>query len=367
MPRRVLRPAVCAAIVCCVSLASVRVDAARIEAVSGKRYALTKEHGPWMIMVATFHTTGSDGRTDEGKSPEQAADELVLELRKKGMPAYVYAIEPGSERISTVDRAGRPDLRKNLRRVKSIGVLAGNYASVDDKLAQDTLTRVKDYDPKCLKEGVVFQATEKRKTPLAGAFLTVNPLLSPEEVAARQIDPLLMRLNHGERNSLLECDGKFTLVVATFAGKSLTPKGGQQVSDAEFLKNTSLDNAAEQARDLADALRRHEQVEAFVWHDRYESFVTVGSFASDGDPQIRGLRQRFGAAQPLAPDVQQKAPGVKFLAVDASGKRITDVVDPTGNRVLNVGSADYGALQQVSRFWPFDPSPRVIPVPRKRQ
>ncbi len=343
-------------------LSTAPVSAARIEAVAGKRYTLTREHGPWMIMVASFHTTGADGQTEEGKSPEQAADELVLELRRKGIPGYVYAIEPEAQLIQTIDRQGRPDRRKNLRRVKSIGVLAGNYENIDDKLAQKTLGWVKDYDPKCLKEGVVFQASATRRTPLAGAFLTVNPLLAPDEVAARQLDPLLLRLNHGERYSLLGCKGDFTLVIASFSGKAKTTGHDQQPGD-DFLKDNDLDNAAQEARDLAVALRQHEKVDAFVWHDRKASLVTVGSFDSQDDPGIAGMRQRFGALQRVTTDVPPSVMGVKFLALDARGSRITDVVDPSvGTRVLNVGSVDYGAI---ARIWPFEPNPQLMRVPRK--
>jgi hypothetical protein len=348
--------------------------AARIDADPGKRYELSTRNGPWMIMVANFHTTAEDGITKDGKSPEQAADELVLELRQRGIPAYVYEVDPESRSFTTQDAYGRSVRRKNLRRVKSIGVLAGNYESIDDSTAQNTLKWIKKYDPKCLKEGVVYvprkdvrPADGQRQTPLTAAFLTVNPLLNPEEVAARNIDPLLLRLNHRERHSLLENKGKFTLVVASFAGKvkAVSDQSGdatREVEDssglASFLKDNDLDDAAQQARALTLALRQAEHVDAYVWHDRYESLVTVGAFSSESDPGIAAMRSRFGSAKPvqlLGPaQVSAGASGLKYLAVDSAGQKI----DPE-HTALSGLTSDY-------QLWAFDPNPRTMRVPRAR-
>jgi hypothetical protein len=351
-----------------------RVSAGRIEANPGKRYELTGEHGPWMIMVANFHTTAEDGITKEGKSPEQAADELVLELRQRGIPAYVYEIDPESRSFTTQDAYGRPVRRKNLRRVRSIGVLAGNYESVDDDTAQRTLKWIKRYDPKCLQEGVVYvprndvrSAAGERQTPLTAAFLTINPLLDPEEVASRNIDPLLLRLNHRERHSLLENKGRVTLIVASFAGKVQTvagqsddgPRGSQDSGGlSSFLKDNDLDDAAQQARALVLALRQAEQVDAYVWHDRYESYVTVGAFKSENDPGIAALRARFGSQKPItlvgpAEILASPGSGLKYLAVDSAGHKIDPAsTDPT--------------LSSNYQVWAFDPNPRTMRVPRAR-
>ena len=110
---------------CCLGLfLTTAAHGARIEAKPGKRYTVSQQNGPWMIMVATFHP--SDGAADEGKTPEQAADALVLELRQNGIPAYVFEVNPPPQRITAYDAAGRPVQRKPLRRAKSVGVLAGN-------------------------------------------------------------------------------------------------------------------------------------------------------------------------------------------------------------------------------------------------
>jgi len=268
---------------------------------------------------------------------------------------------------------GRPVRRKHLRRVKSIGVLAGNYSGIDDDTAQKTLKWIKRYDPKCLRDGVVYvpRADVKtpagvRQTPLAAAFLTINPLLNPEEVMSRNIDPLLVRLNHGERYSLLDNKGKYTLIVASFAGKvkavSADDEGlrGSERSGglANFLKDNDLDDAAQQAQKLALALRQAEHVDAFVWHDRCESFVTVGQFSSENDPGLAAMRARFGSDKPIqllvpADVVAAPSSGLKYLAVDGAGHKIDpNATDPT--RASNY------------QIWAFDPNPRPMRVPRVR-
>lgn len=321
--------------------------AGRIEADPNKDYTLSKQRGPWMIMVATMHTTVEPGQKVEGKTPEQAAHELVLELRQLGLPAYVYEYEPRDERVSTLDRLGRTEARKNLHRRTSVSVIAGNYSDIEDGVAQQTLKWVKKLRPKCLQEGVIYDPTPGRPGPLAGAFLTPNPLLSQEELASRERDPLLLQLNGGERNSLYENKGKYTLVVARFYGKSISLRPNEkEPSILDFLKDNDLDDAAKNARELTTVLRGQydvspgtpfNNVDAYVWHDHYESIVTVGSFDSPKDPQLQ-----------------------RYLAV--FGPRLdptTGGMQPAHYAVKNFKGADDHGL------WLFEPNPELIPVPQK--
>ncbi|MCA8990505.1 MAG: hypothetical protein KDA88_00915 [Planctomycetaceae bacterium] len=319
----------------------------RIEADPSKEYRLTHHRGPWMIMVATMHSL--DGETPEGgKTPDEAAHELVIELRQLGLPAYVHEYEPGNERVATYDRLGREESRKNLHRRRSVSVIAGNYPDVENKIAQDTLKWLKKLNPKCLQEGVIYEPTPGRPGPLAGAFLTPNPLLSQEELAQRERDPLLISLNGGERYSLYENKGKYTLVIARFYGKSVNVKAGEQVPDIEsfFKGGNDLDNAAEAAQELAVVLRGKydvsangyfNNVEAYVWHDRHESIVTVGSFSSPQDPNIKRYMAIFGPR--LDPQIGSVQPA--HFAV------------PNFRR-----GGEHG-------MWLFEPQPEVMAVPRK--
>jgi hypothetical protein len=339
----ILRSVLLFSAVALATLAGRECKAARIEADPAKQYHLTKQHGPWMIMVASFHTTGQDGETDVGKTPEQVAGELVLELRKEGIPAYTYAVENGPEFYNTTDRLGQQVRRKNMRRVKSLCVIAGNYPSSDDDVAQQTLDWIKRFEPKCLQEGVGYRPTPGRPRPLSGAFLTISPLLNPEEVAHTTTDPLLLRLNSGQRFSLADNPGKYTLVVANFGGKSVTQLKGQPES-FNFLKDNDLDDAAQLANDLAAVLRQDldpagqfRNIDAYVWHDRYESMVCVGSFSSPNDPAIEHFRRKFGASV----DPQTNQLKFKFLTLDTGAG-------------------------QGTRMWTFVPTPQVMRVPKLR-
>jgi hypothetical protein len=339
--------------------------AARIDADPNKTYNLTKDYGPWMVMVASFNTMSTDGETDVGKTPEQAASELVLELRQKGIPAYIHRVNLSTDPVVTQDRTGRKVVRRNLRQTESIGVLAGNYQAIDEKKAQDTLKWLKAYNPKCLQQGVVFQKTEKRPTPLANAFMTMNPLIPAEEVNAyRNVDKFVLKLNHGESNSLLENPGKFTLVVATFAGKSGvdTPNGFGGKFGNKFQEDDDLFVAWQEARDLCATMRQVENVDAWVWHDRYQSVVTVGSFTSANDPALAAMKARFGAKQQVNALVPKFNNSVQVLAVDAEGRKI-----PFDQKLgANGGLVTGDSLPAGFRIWAYDPNPQILAVPKRR-
>ncbi|HWL08732.1 MAG TPA: hypothetical protein VNQ76_10015 [Planctomicrobium sp.] len=337
--------------------------AAKIEADPNKSYELTKTRGPWMVMVATFHTTDTEGASDEGKTPAQAAHDLVIELRKLGMPAYVYEHEPPQERITSVDQFGREEYKKNLRRIKSTCVLAGNYRDIHDKLAQDSLAWIKKLKPKSLSEGVHFEPTPGRPSVLSGAFLTTNPMLTANEVQRLQeqsVDPLLIQMNNGERNSLFENRGEYTLVVARFYGKYVTVKENEVESAIKSYFNysetgdnsdkVSLDKAIVASRELVTVLRgsydkeesQLNNIDAYIWHDHNESIVTVGSFSSPDDPAINAYLKRFGPA-----------------------------MRPTGGGMnyqpAHLGVSGFGPNRDQSRLWLFEPTPVVMKVPRHKR
>lgn len=322
--------------------------AGKIEADPNRSYPLSKQRGPWMIMAATFHTTSEDGQTQKGKTPRQAAEELVLELRKLGMPAYVYEYTPDLEKITVRDSIGREERRKNLRRVSSVCVLAGNYNDINDTTAQDSLAWIKKLRPKCLEDGVVFIPTPGRPGPLSGAFLTINPLLAPEEVEQhRKLDPLLVQLNNGERYSLFENPGRYSLVIARFYGKQATVKNASAIES--FLKDNDLDNAAIAARELVAVLRgkfddsgKYNNIDAYIWHGQYESVVTVGSFSGPDDPALVRYKERFG------PSMQQLPNGVSQFQSQGFGVK------------------NFGKNKDEIRLWIFEPNPELVEVPRAR-
>ncbi|HBN79112.1 MAG TPA: hypothetical protein DD473_25515 [Planctomycetaceae bacterium] len=277
-----------------ISVAGAIPTQAGIEAVKGKKYTLTKQHGPWMVMVAVFSELPEELRS-EGMNSEQAADELVYELRTKGIPAYTYRREQKLESIDTTNRLNQTEKRQ-YKLDTEICVLAGNYSNIEgeDSLGKRTLEWIKDYKPACLKDTAVYRPTPGQPGPLGGAFLSVNPMLNPEEVKRRQRDPDIIRFNSKTEFSLLDNPGKYSIVVASFYGNSVTQVGGDSTSSHKELGSCGLDLAEIQAWQVMRALRERG-MDAYVFHDRKKSIVTVGAFDSSNDPGVQTVFKTFTA------------------------------------------------------------------------
>jgi len=336
-------------------------SASAIEAVRGKTYALSKQHGPWMIMVASFRNVPED-RRQKGLSAEEAASELVYELREKGIPAYIHGQDAVLGHISTVDRQERQDDRIYAAQRDMISVIAGNYPSIDDKTAQQTLKYIKAYHPKFMKDeksGAIYRKTPGRNGPLSGAFLTVNPLVKSEDLAANKPDPMVLELNQSSKFSLFSNKKKFTLVVATFSGKKVTPIAGSKFAGDESKFSAAIDEgmkdrskynlnrAGEDAEQLAKLLRDGidgKRYEAYAYHDRYQSLVTVGGFDNPNDPRIRELTQHFCA--------KQKRDNVSNRDTVVGEMVMVDI--PPSRNNPNGGT----------QTWVFDPQPQLMPVPK---
>lgn len=334
-----------------------QLRAAGIEAVAGKDYRLDKSRGPWMITAATF-TTNANAEKEGGKTKEEAeklARELILELRQLGMPAYFHQFDPGETKTLVEDRLGRSEERVNKKHYTSTAVMCGNYSDINDVRTQESLKWVKQFNPKCFKEQDVFRKTPGRQTPLAGAFITQNPLLSDAEVQqmkSERVDEVLVNLNHGENFSLFENKGQYSLIVARFYGKQMVVQTkGTDPGGLNFLASkddVDLDNAIDAARELVAVLRGNydktptafNKVDAYIWHDYYESLVTVGSFSSENDPAVKAFKQRFG-------------PKLKNFENGA-----------TNMQPESLGVQGFGANKNETRLWVFEPNPTLMRVPR---
>ena len=360
------------------------LEAAPIHFEQGRRYNLHKKHGPWMIMVASFQPAAHDGKVRDGKTPQQLADELVWELRllqPNPIPAYTYSLAARDERVETTDRLGREEARTLLTTRDQVCVIAGNYDSLEQ--GQATLKWIKRFQPKCLQQdGVKYLKTNRRQGPLGGAFLTVNPLLSPEEVKQRQRDPLLVKLNSGGKYSLYENKGEYTLVVASFSGKKMAHIGDSNSPEAEaafrlradgsegggdgfgnFWNKTEtndLDAASFSAWELAATLRERENFDAYIWHDRYQSIVTVGSFQSPNDPKLKKYMRVFAPA----PVTQVAATGDPVVFPEAPSKNFGIGAGGTGTKIL--AAEGFGKHRDQTRIWAFSPDPMLMRVPKRR-
>lgn len=309
---------------------------AKIEAVQGKTYTLRKENGPWIIMVTSLW-----GETEQKyANAVKAADELVLELRKKGVPAYVYSQTSVKDHVQSFDRMGREQKRVYASHHDMTGVVAGNYPSANDPVAQKTLKFIKNFRPKVLKiPGIEPPAGSPG--PLSKAFLTLNPMLSPEEIARKTRDPLLVHLNSGAENSLFENKGKYTLVVASFYGASQVKPRRFAEFDEKLKSSANLDTAALESWQLMKTMRT-QGLEAYIYHDRHRSIVTVGAFDSPNDPLIAKATNAFMAKEKINPETKQPVLLAESIQI------------PGGQN----GEAPL-------KSWTMDPYPELIEVPRK--
>jgi hypothetical protein len=298
----------------------------RVEADPSQDYLLTENEGPWMIMAATF----------SGEGARDQARELVLELRKEyKLPAYLYRVQfdynQEPVRGLGVDRYGKPQRVKYQReRIEEFAVLVGNYESNNSPDAERDLAKVKFIEPLALsvaeraKQGkptyqqlVGFRLAQKNAFnqrqklleetkgrfwgkpvqlrmkdpnywgPMGSAFLTRNPRL-PKESEAAVVDRFVYDMNKDVKYSLLDCPGQFTLQVATFKGAVVVDqKTVRDLERGEKKIRSRLADAAQMAHELTEALRT-KGYEAYEFHARGASIVTVGHFEFVGTPRADG-------------------------------------------------------------------------------
>lgn len=323
----------------------------RVESDPDKTYRLTEEHGPWMILATSF----------AGPGAEKQATDLVLELRQSfNVPAYIH--EQGYDYTKPViglglDRYGAPKKMRYANAVKydEIAVLIGDFESVDDPKVDKTLNKIKYARPESLDVKKRQSTTqrffglrelhrrltrdkEKRnKGPMGNAFVTRNPLLPQEYFVPAGLDPLVERMNRDVEHSLLDNPGKYTVRVASFGGSSTMEL--HNVSNKGKKLPSKLEEAAIKAHRLTTALRR-QGVEAYEFHDRCESIVTVGSFESIGTPRPDGKTE-------INPRVHQimKAYGAQ--------------------RQQLPGGGSLGLVPRSLDGVPFDVQPRPVEVPKR--
>ncbi len=290
------------------------------QAATEENLVLRNEHGPWLILAKTL----------SGDDAEAQAIALAKELKTMlRMEVYVHRKEfdnsqplaQATAKLSYEDRQAVYTKRyklANSARIKTYAVLVGNFTSADDPRILDTLQRVKTARPACLmekdpkastasnsqnaqsetttdktrdpnwlvnvKRAVLWQRNEEnaKKGPMGAAFVTRNPLL-PDDFFQHAVDDFVVKLNDKVEYSLLKSPGKYTVRVASFNGRTITELATSAKSKFEDEEVTdALEEAAEQATKLTAALRA-KGVEAYVFHDRTASYVTIGSFDTLGD------------------------------------------------------------------------------------
>jgi hypothetical protein len=298
-----------------------------LEADPSELYAITDKNGPWMIMAATF----------SGEGAEEQARQLIHELRQSfKLPAYSYRKKfeySKPVRGKGLTPQGEAPMMRYRRDedVVEIAVLVGDYASVDDSDAQKVLRKLKTARPKALDvspeksnqalaayrtlqakaKKALFPKADDSRGPMGNAFVVTNPLLPHEYFVPKGIDPLVVEMNQRVPHSLLECPGPYTVKVATFTGHAvILDQKRQEAIDRGQMPKSYLEDAAKSAHLLTEALRK-KHYEAYEFHDRGSSIVTVGSFNSVGtrrrdgkieiNPAVHTIMRTFGVETVVEP------------------------------------------------------------------
>jgi hypothetical protein len=392
-------------LVACICLASSKVAEAQslfrrflpvdqVESDPQSGYDLTEENGPWLILTTTF----------SGEGAQVQANELVLEFRRRfNLPAYMYEMtfrQPGTAPGRGIDNSGTPIKRRyqqdGVRR--EWAVLVGNFATVDDTKGQRILKQIKLMEPETLKKNSVqtsqtmaevraWQDTvlarmgaHRRRGPMSKAFMTSNPLLPREYFVPKGVDKFVEQINKGVQHSLLDCKGKYSVRVATFRGNSiLETSTNSENRRGKEKRGGGLVAAAENAHLLTKELRKHDW-EAYEFHNRYESVVTIGSFDRPGrqlpdgrvmpTSEIELIVRRFGAAYDTPSDPlnaigddtenrHRREQALRQFSTSFASKhgQMTTRLNPKHVKILK--------RKQLLRTIPMDITPTVIEVPKR--
>jgi hypothetical protein len=324
----------------------------KVEADPDNPYELDETHGPWMIMCASF----------AGQSAEQQAHDLVLELRQR-LRLEAYTFRQTFDFSKPIDgngwsKFGGPRKMKylNSHKFDEIAVLVGHFQAVDSPQIEAALDKIKYADPTALNRGVKdssqrfaglrhiyrlvnLDAEKRSKGPMGAAFITRNPLLPEELFAAKGLDPFVVEMNKDLPHSLLKCRGKYSVRVASFRGVDTMKPDLFAKLTSDPNRVSKIDQAAINASRMCAALRE-KGVEAYEFHDRTESIVTIGSFELVGTerpdgkteihPGIHRIMQEYGPIEQARP-----------------GSPVAEVYSRTLNGI------------------PFDPQPLPVLVPRE--
>jgi hypothetical protein len=230
-----------------------------------------------------------------------------------GLPAYVhnYSTELRRQREEEIAERARLNPNAPIRRYKNIddqvAVVIGGFKDLD--AARRGLTDFKKLKPPEIKLAADKSTTDYLFTsdpetgkiektavnPFQTSFATRNPTLSKGKSETAKWDPFWEKLNADEEYNLLKCKSPWTLVVKQYTGANYVLTNANSRESKSFLermgiggssdKGETLNAAALNAHNLAEALRKLK-FEAYVFHTRGASIVTVGAFDSMEDPKL---------------------------------------------------------------------------------
>ena len=256
-----------------------------VEADKNKEYKLTEAEGPYLILATAL----------SGPTARQDANALVLELRSKyKWNAFVFEKDfAGTTRQDYRHTGAKPIKQPETQ----FAVLIGNFPSLEDNQFKKTLEEVRKCQPDSLKG-----RTSATAFSFPMAYGLANPMVPAEQ---KTVDDFIASINGGPY-SLLHNPRRYTVQIATFMGRSVVDphniraiEAGKTSFDQE---ESALAIAGRAAVDLCNFLRL-QGVEAYDFHDRNTSIVTVGSFDQPGrqlpngtmvpDPHIQQIIQQY--------------------------------------------------------------------------
>ncbi len=360
----------------------------RVAADPQANYSLADTNGPWMVMACTF----------SGEGAERQARELVYEFRQRfNLPAYAHAMQfdlSGETVGRGIDKYGSPVRMRHKKgdRLQEWAVLVGDFPSIDDPQAQKLLKTIKTVKPQALdptaRGGETTQSLalarasqrlfvprigkSKQLGPMRTAFMARNPLLPQEYFVPKGVDKFVEKMNSGARYSLLKNPKAFTIRVATFGGENVL-QGAANAPKRGRNELSPLEEAAFNAELLAAAMR-DANWEAYEFHDRYQSMVTVGGFdaaelKSPSQEMVRIFRT-FGAGFNTPEDPLQNAKLERVVQRRAAASLQQFHQQLAGMRGQISGGlkpkfARVPPKSKNARVIPFDIYPEVVEVPKK--
>ena len=275
-------------------------------------------------MVASFDGDGAGG------AGPVLADELRTQYR---LTAYVndrtFDHSDGKNSGRGLDNYGAPlRTRYQQEQAHEFAVLVGDFPSIDDPAAQKTLERIKTLPSKVLSGETpdsamdeVRQFSSKMVGKVSGhsprgpdgpGVLHAQPAFAARVLRAQGRRRFVAKMNQGVEHSLLDCPGRYTVQVATFRGKTILQTSNEQ---PKRTGRDRLDVGQEQSRTARRgrgerpspdrSLRRHGY-DAYEFHDRTESIVTIGSFDHVGERLANGQLAPSPEVQTNHPDVRRR-------------------------------------------------------------
>ena len=275
-------------------LDSLRNVGRTIEADPNKEYKLSEVEGPYLILATAL----------SGPTAKQDAHLLVLELRSKyKWNAYVFEknfTRDAKQDFGQIQKLNaQTKIKYNNQEATEFAVVVGNFPSLEDNRFKKTLVEVRKCQPESLKGKA---STSAFSFPMA--FGLVNPLLPPAYQQST-VDAFVASINT-DPYTLLKNPRRYTVQIATFTGRAvIKPEDIRAIEEGKIpfeQQASALELGAQAAAALCQTLRK-SGVEAYNFHDRHSSIVTVGGFDQperklpDGtmipDPQIQQIIQQY--------------------------------------------------------------------------